>query len=73
MNSDTFSKIAFGFLIGFIVTGLVIGFNFALNAQDKADCYGWALEAQQYTGFYLTRDEADQCSYWNIPVNAPVR
>lgn len=45
----------------------------ALDANDRADCRKWQLYAKEYPAFYLTPNEAEQCRYWNIAVEAPVK
>lgn len=58
-----------------LLGGLLLGAALiAGNDQDdRNSCYQWAQQAQTYPGFFLSVDEAAQCRYWNIPVNAPVK
>lgn len=66
-----------GFFFFFFVLAIAIGFVFVLRVgldrQDQADCYKWQAQAKEYPGFYLTKYQADQCRYWNIQVDAPVK
>lgn len=58
------------------IIAIVILFGWAIKSgmdkQDRADCYKWQEYATEYPGFYLTQNEADQCAYWKIEVNAPI-
>lgn len=52
-----------------------------MDAQDRADCLNWQQEATQLQplspqnpgGFYLTKDESEQCQDLGISVAAPVQ
>lgn len=54
------------------VVALVIGVEYAVSLQDQIACYNWQHEAAVKSNFYITKDEAGQCSFWHIPVDALV-
>ena len=63
-------------LVGLIyVLAMATGILFAkaIDASDRADCRKWQLYAKEYPAFYVTPNEAEQCRYWNIAVEAPVK
>lgn len=47
-------------------------FKVGIDKHDQVQCYQWQEYATKYPGFYLTQNEADQCAYWNIQVDAPI-
>lgn len=44
-----------------------------MDRSARSACLEWAEMAETYPGFYLTPAEAEQCAYYQIPVDAPVR
>lgn len=60
-----------GLVVCVILLGAVI--NIAVNRQDAHECLQWQAEAQEYTGFYLTQDQALQCMSQGIKIDAPVK
>lgn len=68
MNND--------FLVYLAIFGLSIflgiAYIHASDKQDQLDCYDWQHEAAVSPDFYLTKAQADQCSFWHIAVAAPI-
>lgn len=56
-----------------LVVFSAFAFFFGTSMQDRADCGLWANQATEYPGFYITKWQAQECAYYNIPVNAPVK
>lgn len=45
----------------------------AIDQEAKVDCLTWSQQADVYNDFYITHSQAEQCAYYKISVNAPVR
>lgn len=61
--------------IGIIVSVTIIGWS-AISGMDKSEvveCNKWQSQAVEYSGFYLTHWQADQCRAHNITINAPIK
>lgn len=60
-------------LIG--VAGLAL-FVWALNTgmkkTDIMNCQKWQRMAEEYPKFFITGDQADQCNYYGIKINADI-
>lgn len=54
-----------------VMSGLLVAHS--LDLTDQSECLTWQQQADAYPAFYLTQAEAEQCRYWNIQVNAPVK
>lgn len=59
----------FAAFLGLIVAASV----YAMSATDKADCHEWQQEAGDFAGFFITRNQKDQCDYYGIEINVPVQ
>lgn len=57
--------------LSIIVMGKVIAKG--LEKSERAECYKWQDQAKEFREFYLTKAEADQCEYWGIKVDAPIK
>jgi hypothetical protein len=45
----------------------------AMNSNEVVECNQWQSQASEYSGFYLTHWQADQCKAHNIIINAPIK
>lgn len=44
-----------------------------INKSEVVECNHWTSQAAEYSGFYLTHWQADQCKAHGIIINAPVK
>lgn len=65
-------KIIYALIFVAVICGGMLTVTKAIDAQEQVDCLKWAQQAMQYDQFYLLQWQADQCSHWDIEVNAPV-
>lgn len=64
------------FIIAFLVVGTVavaVAANVGLDRNAREECYHWQNDAKTLTQFYLTEAQAEQCAFYKIEVDAPVR
>jgi hypothetical protein len=75
MIKDIFTgilAIAFIFLLAW-------SFGMGINKQERVNCFTWQKEAKEIrpwdgrSGYYLTKNQKEQCDYWGIQVDAVVR
>ncbi len=64
-------------LVVIIIAVLLISFMFALNygmdKSAKVDCLHWQAQSEEFTQFYLTKWQSEQCNSVGIIINAPVK
>lgn len=65
-------NILYGVLAGALFVLLIIATISSMDKSAKIDCPHWQNQATQYSGFYLTKWQAEQCKSVNIIVNAPI-
>jgi len=53
--------------------GSYYALNEGLNRHEITECYQWQQWASEYSEFYLTEWQAQQCEHHGIAVEAPVR
>lgn len=65
------------FALLILIAGLAGGITLlvvkSIDGNEIHECRKWQEMAAQYQGFYLVQWQADQCSYHNIIINAPVK
>lgn len=61
--------------IGIIIFAFCVGWlvNHALNRSALIECHTLQEEAVSLNGFYITPDQASECAYYHISINAPVK
>ena len=80
---DVFAAVGVIVTIVLLIAGVVLfglAINAGLNANDQAECLHWQAQAKALApfssstpgGFYITKDEKDQCDYWHIDTGAVV-
>lgn len=62
-----------GFVVGLVMFISFAAFYAGLQRQERYECYMWKFQAEEYTDFYLTQWQADQCAAHKIAVNAPIK
>ncbi len=67
---STFFKIIATLLL---LAGFVWAAKIGIEKQDRADCHKWQEQAKEIKEFYLTQSQRNQCDYWDIKVDAPVK
>lgn len=72
MNEGTKAILATIGIVLFIGVGMW-AFEDGTNKGEIVECKKWQSEAAQYSGFYLTKWEAEQCVAHNIIINAPIK
>ena len=71
---ETIKGILSGLLIGLLLGILIIGIFYGMGKQDKNDCLKWQLEASTYSAvYYITEIQKQQCDYFGIVIDAPVK
>lgn len=56
-------------MFGLFVVAIGTGFE----KQDRIDCYRWQSEAAQYPSYYLTPNQAAQCTQLGITIHTQVK
>lgn len=59
--------------VGAVLTFTLFFLPHALDRQAIADCGKWEAYSEEYPNFYLTKGQDEQCRYFGIIINAPVR
>lgn len=59
-------------LLGAAIVGLYLA-EVGIQKYERVECGGWAWEASEYEGYYITQWQADQCASYDIEIEAPVQ
>ena len=62
--------IVIAFIIAYI---LLYAMSVELKKAEINECNNWAKMAEEHKDFYLTKNQAEQCKFLNIDVNAIVK
>ena len=57
--------------ISILVTS-ISAISYGISRHEKAECRKWQWQATQYSGYYLTKWQADQCAHYQIKIEAPI-
>jgi len=55
--------------ISFVIlalVGFIFAMNFGINKTEINECNKWNKEAKEYTGYYFTQNQIDQCDAHEI-------
>lgn len=70
---DAMRKIAFGFLMVLAAVLVILAGRVGIDKNEIVECDSWSAQAAQYSNFYLTQWQKDQCDAHGITINAPVK
>lgn len=59
--------IIIAFIIG-LVTLMAYGIRTGIEKAEKGECYEWQGYAEDYTGFYITDWQEEQCDHYGIEI-----
>ncbi len=58
-------------IIMFLALGIAL--DEGIKKSEINECNNWAEMADKYKGFYLTQNQAEQCNFLNVEINAPIK
>ena len=59
--------------IAVCIACISFAFGIIFDGHEATECYKWQTQAFEYSGFYQTEWQADQCAHHGIAIDAPVR
>ena len=57
-------------LVGMII--FIVVMITALNIREKEECNTWQSQSRQYTNYFITQWQADQCKAHGIIIDSPI-
>ena len=59
-------------LIVIVVVFLIVG-GIGLKVQERSECLQWEAQAEQYSDYYITKWQKDQCDNYKVEIKAPIK
>lgn len=54
------------------VVAFMYVFAQGVNKHERVECLRWQAEAREFSGYYLTSWQAEQCEAHGVAIDAPI-
>ena len=71
--NEIISNIALAIIMLLIIALFCFGAVLGIQKSEVEECLKWQKEAKQYPNYYLTQWQYEQCQFYHIAIDAPVK